>query len=113
MSLLGVLLLAVNTALGFYGSWWMLIIPAFFAGWFVKTCVMRVVCIAAVLSWVAAALLHDIPTGFRLSMRIAGTMGLPGFIFAYLVMSVLVLILVALGTQSGKALRAGILARAL
>jgi hypothetical protein len=106
-------LFALDFYLGTIAPWWVLVIPAFMAGWLVRACVLRVAPLAALCAWLVKALSHDVPTGFRLSNRIAGVMGINASIVAYLVMGALVAFAVFFSVLSGKSLRAALFARAL
>lgn len=104
---------AIDLYLGMATPWWSLVIPAFLAGWLLKFSVLHVAPVAALIAWSTKSLYHDLPTGFRLSSRIAGILSLEGFIFAYLVMGLLVTVCVYLAVISGRSLRTALFARTL
>lgn len=100
-----VILCFANIGVGLYGSWWMLVVPAFVAGCLTRVPSVRIAMVSGVAVWWAAGLIHDIPTGLRLSMRIAGILNLPWFIFAYVAMAVIAMALTGLAAQTGQGLR--------
>ncbi len=106
-------LVALDIALGFRAPWWTFAVPAFFVGWLIPGKMVRVAALAAAIAWMSIAISHDLPTGFRLSMRIAGVVGLKGFLFSYVILALIAGAIAGLAAFAGSSLRAGLFSRSL
>lgn len=91
-------------AIGLYAPWWALVGPSLLSGFLTRMPSVRISMISSVFVWCAVGLYHDIPTGFRLSSRIAGILGLPWSIFAYIVVAIVAMALSGLAAQMGRSL---------
>jgi hypothetical protein len=107
------ILFALDFYLGAIAPWWTPLLPAFIAGWLLRSCVLKVAPLAALATWLFKALIYDVPTGFRLSNRIAGVMGINSSAVAYVAMGLLISLGVCLSVVAGRSLRAALFARAL
>ena len=98
----------LDFAVGRFGAWWHVAIPAFIVAASRREQVVLAAVIGSLISWFGMGLYFDLPTGFRLSGKITGIIGLHGWALAYLVTGLLVGIIVALAAYAGQNLRAGI-----
>ena len=102
---------ALDFALGRFGAWWFVVIPAFVVAAAQRERVIIPAVIGSLIAWFGMEFYSDIPTGFRLSGRITGIIGLHGWALAYLMTGLLVGIIVALAAYAGQNLRAGVVQR--
>jgi len=107
-------------AVGFTSPWWSIVIPAIIYGFWrggracesqqqPKALVLVVVTCASAVAWNIPAVMQDFEVAGRVSVRLAGLMGLKGGIFAYLLTTLIASVSanlgLAVGMTSRKALR--------
>lgn len=98
------LMVALYVFCGFVGSWSWVLVPAFLIGFLRSKCprIHLWNSSAATCAWLGTAFVQDASSRFRISMRIAGVMGLNLGLYSYLITGLIAALLSYFASAAGS-----------